>query len=160
MQLFSLTFIMLAGCASPPPPDLNRLLPEGHYRFDCPIIYERGMVRLRHDGNTVRVEFLEIFDGAFSFRVRSNQELSITNPDVGLPGLNRSFRGEGTLTKPGHAEGRAVSWLKTGGPISRNHREGPWTLRPATPREIEIFEQEQKVLEERKARAREAGLDI
>ncbi|MDA3872822.1 MAG: hypothetical protein PF795_02550 [Kiritimatiellae bacterium] len=160
MQLFSLTFITLAACVSTPPPDLNPFLPEGYYSFDCPIIYEKGMVRLRHDQAKVRVELLEKFDGSFSFSVRSDQTLTITDADMGFPGLNRSFRGEGTLTKRGHAAGRAVSWLKTGGPLSRNHREGPWTLRPATPREIQSFERQQKQLEERKARAREAGLDI
>jgi hypothetical protein len=160
MQCLSLIFITLTACVSTPSADLERWLPEGYYKFDCPIIYEKGMVQLRHDRNTVRVELLEKFDGAFSFSVRPNQDVSIIRADMGLPGLNRSFRGDGRLLKPGHAEGRAVTWLKTGGPISRNHREGPWTLRPATREEITAFTQQQKALEERKNRARKAGLDI
>ncbi|MEX2607716.1 MAG: hypothetical protein WD708_10250 [Kiritimatiellia bacterium] len=160
MQLLSLIFITLAACVSAPPPDLTTRLPEGYYTFDCPIIYKRGMVRLRHDHDRARVELLEKFDGAFSFRIRPDRQLTITDADIDLPGLRRSFRGEGTLFQPGHAEGRAVSWIKTGGPISRNHREGPWTLRPATPVEIEKFQRKQQELKERKARAGEAGLDL
>lgn len=160
MQLFSLIFITLSACVTTPPPDLNRVLPEGYYVFDCPIVYDKGMVRIHHDTRTVRVELLEKFDGAFLFRVRSDRALTIVNADMGLPGLNRSFKGDGTLNKTGHAEGRAVTWLKAGGPLSRNHREGPWTLRPATQQEIQGFQREQRVLEERKARARDAGLDI
>jgi hypothetical protein len=143
MQLFSLTFITLAACVSTPPPDLNPFLPEGYYSFDCPIIYEKGMVRLRHDQAKVRVELLEKFDGSFSFSVRSDQTLTITDADMGFPGLNRSFRGEGTLTKRGHAAGRAVSWLKTGGPVSKNNSRNE---RLVPGKQVWIFERQSYTL--------------
>jgi len=65
---------------------------------------------------------------------------------VEYPGLKRSFRGDGSILSPGRAEGTAISWLKSLGPISRNHREGSWQLRPATPREIERYQAEQRRL--------------
>ncbi len=159
MQLLSLLFLSLNGCVSPPA-DLSRSLPEGYYRFDCPIAYDNGMVQLRHQNGKIRVQLLEGYTGSFAFQVKGNSVLKIVDAEMDYPGLPRSFKGEGHILSPGVAEGTAVLWLKSVGPLSRNHREGPWTLRVATQNEIQNFQNKQKTLELRKQRAREAGLEI
>ncbi|MGA0333878.1 MAG: hypothetical protein ACO3N7_04110 [Kiritimatiellia bacterium] len=115
------------------------------------------MAKLVHSRNGVRIQLLEEYTGSFSLQIASDQSLKIVDDEMDYPGLKRTFKGEGRLIRPGVAEGEAVMWLKSVGPISRNHREGPWTLRTATPEEIQRFELKQKTLQERRQRAAEAA---
>lgn len=102
------------------------------------------------------VELLGEYKGSFKMVPLADQRVNIEKSRLDYPGLKRTFSGEGTVQRPGQLSGTAIMWLKGTGPISRNHREGPWSLRPATPREQERFRMEQKRLEERRQRAQEA----
>lgn len=160
LQLLSLFFLCLSACISPPPGHLSASLPEGYYRFNCPIAYDNDMVKLTHEKGRVRVQLLEDYMGNFALKVDPDGSLKIVDDHMDYPGLPRSFKGEGRMLQPGSAEGSAVLWLKSAGPISRNHREGPWTLRRAGEKEIQDFLKKQQTLEIRRQRAREAGLKI
>jgi hypothetical protein len=159
LQLLSVLFLLLSGCATTPPPGLSRL-PEGLYVFDAPIFYEKGMARVTHTSRGARVQLLETFQGDFTLRPDASGQVDMVEDHISYPGLRRTLKGSGQLTATGKAEGQAVIWLKSAGPISRNHREGPWTLRQATPEEEKAFRLKQQAIEKRKQRAREAGLDI
>lgn len=157
LQLLSAFFLLLAGCVSAPPADLGRWVPEGYYVFDCPIVYDNGLARISHTAGGARVQLLEDVKGSFILRVDNKGALEIVDADMHYPGLKRSFKGGGLMSEPGRASGRAIAWLKTLGPISRDHRAGPWTLRPATEKEIERHLEKRRKLEERR-RTRENGL--
>lgn len=157
MQLLSLLFLGFSGCVMPPPQNLDAVLPEGYYKFDCPIVYKNGMVKLSHRQGLIHVQLLEDYTGSFSFKVTGDNKLDITRDEMDYPGLKRTFKGEGTLIRPGTAEGTAVVWLKSAGPVSRNHREGPWVLFKASDQEVRSFIRKQKSLEARKIRAAEAA---
>lgn len=138
---------------------MSPLLPEGLYKFDCPIVYDNGFAELTHQNNGIKVQLLEDIKGSFIFTISSDNTVKIVDAEMDYPGLKRSFKGEGHILQTGYAEGNAIMWLKTSGPISRNHREGPWTLREATDREIKSYRAKQQRLEERKARAEKARTD-
>jgi hypothetical protein len=158
LQLLSVCFLFGSACTTVPP-DLS-ILPEGYYKFDCPIFYKDGMVRITHTPKGAHVQMLETFAGSFVLEPKGQNELTMTRDSVSYPELKRTLSGSGILTRTGHAEGQAKVWIKDMGPLSRNHRKGTWTLRLASAKEIKSFEQKQKVMEERKERAREAGLDV
>ncbi|MDF3127582.1 hypothetical protein P0Y35_00075 [Kiritimatiellaeota bacterium B1221] len=157
LQLLSLIFLGISGCVSTPPPHLSTLLPEGYYKFSCPIVYKNGFVELSHKDGLVHVQLLENFTGNFSFKVSDSGALEITKDNMDYPGLKRTFKGEGQIIRPGNAEGNAVVWLKSVGPVSRNHREGEWVLYAASAEETASFLRKQKALEARKARAEAAS---
>lgn len=159
MQLLSVVFLLMFGCATTPPPGLNRL-PEGLYRFDCPVFYDNGMVRITHTAKGARVQLLEKIEGSFTLRPDAEGHVKVVEDHIDYPGLKRSLNGEGRITAPGQAEGRAAVWLKSMGPLSRDHRKGPWTLRRATEAEARRYQRKQELLRERRERAREGGLDI
>ncbi len=142
---------------STPPQNLNTLLPEGYYKFSCPIVYKNGFVELTHQDGLVHVQLLEDYTGSFSFKVSDSGALDITDDNMNYPGLKRKFKGEGQILRPGTAEGTAVVWLKSVGPISRNHREGEWVLNAASLQETAAFQRKQIALELRKARAEGAN---
>ncbi|WFB37731.1 hypothetical protein P3T73_08165 [Kiritimatiellota bacterium B12222] len=160
LQLFSLLFLCTVGCVSTPPPDLNVLMPEGYYKFDCPIVYKNGLVQLTHEQGKAKVQLLGDFTGSFYLTLDKNRNIKFSNSEMSYQDLNRSFKGEGTLLEPGVASGEAVAWIKTVGPISRNHREGLWTLNLATPQEIDSFLRKQDAYNKRLQRAIEAGLEV
>jgi len=118
------------------------------------------MVEITHKAGNVHVQLLEEFTGSFSLDIKGDGQMDIVDPEMSYPGQKRSFKGEGYLLEPGVASGQATTWLKSLGPLSRNHRKGLWVLRQATPSEIGSFTKKQEALELRKQRAREAGLDI
>jgi hypothetical protein len=124
------------------------------------MFYEEGMARITHTRNGARVQLLETFQGQFTLRPDASGQVTIVKDDVSYPGLRRELKGDGLLTGTGQAEGEAVIWLKSMGPVSRNHREGSWSLRLATPEEVKKYQTKQKVLEQRKERAREGGLKL
>ncbi len=155
-QLPILLLLLLAGCATPPPGTHHPGLPPGLYVFDCPIVYEKGMARLAPLPRGARVQLLEGVQGSFELRVRGQGDLEIRDAEMDYPGLRRSFKGSGTLSSPGHATGEAVSWILNFGFAGRDHRTGPWSLRPASEAEIRSFQTKAKHLQERRRRA---GLD-
>lgn len=118
-----------------------------------PGVYDRGMARVETVPRGSRVQLLETFEGSFELHRRRGGGVVIRNDQMGYPGLNRSFSGSGTLTGDSGAEGEAEIWIRMAGPVRRDHRKGPWTLRPATPQEIEQHENRVRRLEERKRRA-------
>jgi len=135
---------------------LDAWLPEGLYRFDCEILNQKNLVRIRHENGRMRVELLGDFKGSFVLEPKSDGRLRIADSKVDYPGLRRKFKGTGRVREPGVAEGEAELWLKAAGPVSRNHREGAWTLRPATENEIRNDESKRRKLEERRKRAQQA----
>lgn len=138
---------------------MNRL-PEGLYVFDAPIFYEEGMAEITHTPRGARVRLLRDDVGEFTLRPDARGRVDIVDDAIGYSGLNRSLNGKGRLTENGRAEGQAKVWLKAMGPVSRNHRKGPWTLRQATPQEIQRHRAKQRSREAREERAKEAGLDL
>jgi len=128
--------------------------------FHCPIVYDNGMAELTHVATGARIQLLETIQGAFTLRVDADGVVEIIDADMHYPGLKRSFKGKGRIESPGHASGRAVSWLKTLGPLSRDHREGAWTLRPAPAEKTQRFLEKRQNLDERRARAEKAGLEL
>ncbi len=146
--------LMLAGCASPLPPEtVAAWLPTGYYKFDCPIVYENGLARLEPVRGGMNVTLLEKIKGTFVLQAKADGRLAITQSEMDYPGLRRSFKGEGQVIGGGKAEGTAVVWVKNFGIVGRDHRKGAWTLRPASESEINKFEARARSLEERKRRA-------
>ena len=161
LQLLSISFLILTGCVSTSPPiNLSPVMPEGYYMFDCPIVYEKDMAEITHRDGKAFVQLLGDFKGSFAFEISSEGVVTIVEDEMGFSGLNRSFNGEGQILKRGHARGEAIAWLKSIGGFSRDHRKGPWSIRPASESEINSYMREQKSLELRKQRARDGGLDI
>lgn len=157
MQLLSLLFLGFTGCTTTPPPE-QQYLPEGLYHFDAPIFYKKGWAQLSHTPRGVRVQLLETFKGAFTLKTQADGRVYLIDDDISYPGLKRTLKGEGRITSIGEAAGTATVWLKTMGPVSRNHRKGPWRLVRATAEDIRKFESKQQTLETRKERAREGSL--
>lgn len=156
LQHFTILFLLLGGgCATTSPYPTRERMPEGLYVFDAPGIYESGMARVTPVSRGARVELLETFEGTFELHPRG-ERLLIRNDDMSYPGLRRSFRGEGQLTGDGQAKGEAKIWVSTIGRFSRDHRASEWTLRPATPEEIQRHEERARRQE---ARRRRAGME-
>lgn len=156
LQLLTVVFLLLVGaCATPSPYPTREMLPQGLYVFDAPGVYESGMARVTPVPRGARVELLETFAGTFELHPRGDR-LLIRNHDMHYPGLRRAFRGEGKITAGGQAEGNAEIWVSTLGRFSRDHRKTEWTLRPATPGEIQRHEDRASRLE---ARRRRAGME-
>jgi hypothetical protein len=101
----------------------------------------------------MEVILLEKNQGSFELRLGADQKVSIVASEMDYPGLKRNLKGEGRLNQPGHAEGNAESWIMNFGIAGRDHRTGPWSLRPATDAEIKKHESKERRLEERKKRA-------
>ena len=154
LQPLSWFFLLaLCGCATAPGPHPTRnLIPDGYYIFDAPGIYEAGMARVSQVPRGAKVQLLETFEGSFELHPRGDR-LRIRNDEVSYPTLRRSLSGDGELIGPGQVRGNAEIWVATIGAFSRDHRKSEWTLRPATPEEIERHENRQRRLEERKRRA-------
>jgi hypothetical protein len=153
-QLQTLFFMLLLGCSSPPPTsELARQLPPGLYVFDCPIVYKRGLARLEPHPRGARVQLLEGVKGSFELELLEGNRLRIRKAEMDYPGLKRSFEGTGVLTQAGHGAGQAESWIMNFSIAGRDHRTGPWELRPATEAEIKKHESKERALEERKRRA-------
>lgn len=154
-QLSALLFsILLPGCVtSGSRNETAPLLPAGYARFDMPGVYENGMASVTSIPQGVKIQLLETFEGSFELHQRADNRVVIRNDQMDYPGLGRSFKGEGILLGQGRAEGYAEIWLDLMGPVRRDHRKGPWVLRPATEAEIRSHEAKVRQLEERKARA-------
>jgi hypothetical protein len=147
LQPLALFFLLAGACTTPPTPNWDAWIPEGFYHFTCEIVNQNDLARATHQRKGMAVQLLGDFDGGFTFEPKGKDQVEITDSRMNYPGLKRTFRGEGVILSPGRAEGSAISWLKTMGPISRNHREGTWFLRPATPREIEQYQAQQQRLQ-------------
>lgn len=161
MQSWFVIFLLLSGCVTAPPPlDLNAWIPEGTYHFKADTVNQNNLARVTHEKGRMRVTLLGDFEGGFTFDPKADGGLGIVDADMDYPGLKRTFKGEGRVTKPGIASGTSVMWLKSAGPVSRNHRKGPWFLRPATEAEIQKFERKAAARNERLERAKEAGLEV
>ncbi len=146
--------LLLSACATTTPPEtVASWLPPGYYVFDCPIVYDNGLAKVEPTAGGMKVTLLEKIKGTFVLQAKPDGSLSITQSEMDYPGLRRSFKGEGRVTGGGKAEGDAVVWVKNYGIVGRDHRKGPWTLRPANEGEIRKFEAEARSLEERKRRA-------
>ena len=146
--------LLLTGCTTPTSEvDLDRWIPEGFYHVTSEIINQDNLARVTHKNQRIQVQLLGDFDGGFTMAPLPNGELEIVTSRMDYPGLKRSFKGEGRIQQPGVAMGTAITWLKSAGPVSRNHRKGTWSLRPATPQEVERYQQKQKQLEFRQNRA-------
>jgi len=153
-SVLSALLLLLSGCASTGTrPAGDPRLPPGLYVFDMPVMYERGFAELSSVPGGVRVQLLETFQGRFDLHPRGESEWVIRNDEVGYPGLSRSFSGEGRSTGPGRLEGSGEVWIRMAGPIGRDHRKGPWTLRPATAEERSGWERRQRNLQTRRRRA-------
>ncbi|MCH8512918.1 MAG: hypothetical protein LAT83_14885 [Kiritimatiellae bacterium] len=160
MQPFPMLFLAgffglagVSGCATRPGLDTTaRKFPAGYYRFDAPFVYE-GLARVTPNPHGASIQLLENFDGRFELHLRGDHQVVIRNDEMDYPGFRRNFKGSGKLTAPGTAKGDAEIWNVMVGGFSRDHRKGPWTLRPATTAEVERHEQRQRTLEARKRRA-------
>ncbi len=98
--------------------------------------------------------------GSFVLKPDDQGAVQITGADMSYPGLKRTMKGMGQLEPDALASGNLELWLGGKATIKRNHRKAEWTLRPATPREQRNWTRKQRLLEERKKRAQEAGLDL
>lgn len=127
------------------------------YHFTSETVNQNNLARIRHVEGKFRVELLGDFDGGFGLELKDGNTLQIVDAKMDYPGLRRSYKGTGNVVQPGLASGTDTMWLKTTGPISRNHRDGTWTLRPATQDEIRRYERKQLQLKERRRRAAEGG---
>jgi len=146
--------ILLQGCVGTGSRTSDApLLPPGYAVFDMPGVYDKGMARIETIPRGARIQLLETFEGSFELHARGNERAVIRNDQMGYPGLNRSFSGQGILLPGGRAEGEAEVWIRMAGPVRRDHRKAAWTLRPATAEEIENHDSKLRRLEERKRRA-------
>lgn len=153
-SVFAALCFGISGCVTTGNPAVGHpSLPEGYYVFDMPVLYSSGMARVGNVARGVRVQLLETFEGSFELHGHGENELRIRNESISYPGLRRTLSGEGTITAPGRAQGEGTVWIRISGPVGRDHRKGPWTLRPATAEEIERHERVQRSLETRRRRA-------
>jgi hypothetical protein len=104
----------------------------------------------------IRITLLGDFEGSFDLVPETDGKLRIAASRLDYPGLKRSYKGDGEVRKPGVASGSAIMWLKSAGPMSRNHRKGTWMLRPATPGDVQSYERRQHDLDVRRKRAQGA----
>lgn len=148
LQPLAFLFLLVTGCATTSGPSLDAWIPEGYYHFSCDIVNQNNLALVSHNRGRMEVQLLGDFDGGFAFSPEADGGLTITKSNMDYPGLKRSFRGEGTVQQPGVASGSAITWIKSVGPIGRDHRKGPWRLRPATPKEIQRVQQRQQRLRE------------
>jgi hypothetical protein len=122
--------LLAGGCATPPEPQPSPV-PEGLYFLESAAFYKRGLARVQGDGRGgVRVTLLDHFGGGFTLRPRGGGRFQITDDDVDLADVRRRLSGEGTWLGD-RFSGLCVARLRNLGPISRDHREQPWTLTPA-----------------------------
>jgi len=156
LQPLAVLILISSACSTVPEADLNAWIPEGFYHFECEIVHQDNLARIRHLKGNIRVDLLGDLKGGFSLRPLPGGALEIYASRMDYPGLKRSFKGEGRVIQPGVAEGDAISWLKSIGPFSRDHREGAWSLRPATPQEIERYQDKQQRLREYQRRVEES----
>ncbi|MFT5121643.1 MAG: hypothetical protein ACI9TH_001952 [Kiritimatiellia bacterium] len=137
--------LLITSCATKaPPPPGNNHLDAGWYIFDCDAIYKEGLCQVSKIAQGYKVNLVESFAGDLELHTTSvRNEVQFKNPNVDYGELKRTLSGEGYMMGANTAQGTATSWIKR----SRHHRENrPWTLRPATEREV------QKVLLRLKAR--------
>ncbi len=112
----------------------------------CEIIHQDNLAKITHDPSGLKVQLLGDFDGEFTLALRPDRRVEIVRDRMDYPGLKRSFKGEGEILQPGVAGGTAVTWVKSIGPIGRDHRKGPWSLGPAKEREIRRYQNRQERL--------------
>lgn len=140
LQPLAILFLLLGGCTTPPPQAMDDWMPEGLYKFECDIINQDNLAGITHGPRGLKVQLLGDFEGEFTLALRSERRVEIVRDRMDYPGLKRSFKGEGEILQPGVAGGTAITWVKSIGPIGRDHREGPWSLRPATEQEIRRYQ--------------------
>ena len=110
-------------------------LPDGYYHFEGKWIYS-GICHITHTKkDSHKVQCLEGRKYTFCVTAKSSGSFKIEKSDVALGKIKRNMSGSGELSKPGHASGKGSVWTKSLGIFSRDHRKGPWTLRPATAEE-------------------------
>jgi len=160
LQLLSLFFLSLAGCTTPVSENLAGRLPDGLYHFEAKPAVAPQYAQVTWGSAGWKLELLGDGGGEFVLRPGSDGQLEIINDSMNYPGLKRTLNGKGQLQPDQRASGQLEIWLNGIGPVKRNHRKAEWQLRPATPAERTRWERRQKVLEKRKQRARDAGLEI
>lgn len=156
LLLIAVCTLSLTACRTRPQgPAGDPRIPPGFYVFSFPGVYE-GLADVQPIHGGVRVQLLETFEGRFDLVRKGSLNWTIQNDEMSYPGLRRSFSGLGEFAGLGEVVGDAEIWIHMLGRVGRDHRRGTWSLRSASPAEIERFHQRQRSLE---ARRRRAGLD-
>jgi hypothetical protein len=159
-QSLSLIFLVATGCTTLPPAEQSGRLPDGLYQFEAGKAVPKQMCEVTWTPQGWQVVLHGETGGSFVLRPDAEGRLDITSDEMDYPGLKRSLSGSGTLTATGSASGSLELWHGNMGPLNRNHREAEWFLIQATPDQAKRFRDRQLRLEERRKRAREAGLEL
>lgn len=136
--------LLLTGCTTTQPHSSQ--LPDGYYMLDAsPWFYGPNLCLLESKKPGVHtVSMLKERKGSFDLVPKGNRTFSIKQSNINFDKIRRSIKGDATMTQAGVLSGTGVVWLKSLGPISRNHRKGAWTLRPATQAEVDAATKKSK----------------
>jgi len=170
---FSASLAVMTGCLGPKSlsseaPVSAKAIADGLYVFHAfddgdrdgereKMLYNNCPVKLTNKaGGIIHVDVLAQRGGSFDIK-NTEGRLEIMNSNIAFAEVQRSIEGNGTLQSGNRGSGRWLLQTKSIGRFSRNFRKGDWTLKLATPEQIEQHKQNVERLESR-ARAKERAL--